>query len=90
MNATLRTYAMLCSATLNLGGGNQPVSVLEMQERAIAFEHRHDAFVRTLFGCPSQGVMSDAVCNPRAGGVDYQQFKNARAAAAKFYDLKEN
>lgn len=89
MRHFLRITVLIFAAGAELGGDNRPIHVAEMQERAVIFERRHDPFVRVLFGCPPTGLMSDAVCEPKSGGVDYQLFKKARAAAAKFYDLKE-
>ena len=89
MRRNLIIVIVIILSSGNLGGDERPFLPYDLQTLVVDFEHRHDPFVRELFGCPATGVMSDDVCFPRQGRVDAGMFKRARKAAASLYGLKE-
>ena len=62
--------------------------VLQLHERIIAYEKPWDRFVRTFYGCPLVGEVSQETCRPALGRPDYGAFMKACQAAKKLYGLK--
>lgn len=61
----------------------------EHMEAIIAFERQWDPYVRTLLGCPDEGLMTTETCDGERSQRDYARFLKARKAAAKLFDLRE-
>lgn len=60
----------------------------DLRLAVVAFEKPHDKFVRQLFGCQPEGMITPDTCNPNLGTINYGEFSRARKAAARLYDLK--
>ena len=62
----------------------------DLRAKVISFEHKHDPFVRDLFGCTATGPMSEESCEDGRSTINYEKFIAARHAAAKLYSLRED
>lgn len=62
----------------------------DLREKVIRFEHKHDPFVRDLFGCAATGPMTEESCFAGRSTINYEKFLAARRAAAKLYSLRED
>jgi hypothetical protein len=53
------------------------------------FEKHWNLFVRRLVGCPDDGELSAEICKSHKAYLDRKEFKAARNAAKKLFDLEE-
>tara|TARA_R110000868_G_scaffold4119_14_gene25051 strand:+ start:5037 stop:5276 length:240 start_codon:yes stop_codon:yes gene_type:complete len=63
---------------------NSP-TIDELRENIFVFEKHYDVFFRKFYGCPSEGQLSNDVCKPGRGVVDYVAFDKAGKAAKKLF-----
>ena len=57
--------------------------------KVLAYEKPWDKFVRQLFGCAPTGDTNAETCDLARGTIDYKSFQEARAAAKKLFDLRD-
>ncbi len=77
------TRFFLLFITLTLSA--QSPAVDELKRRIYEFEKHYDVFFRKLYGCPAKGQLSDEVCKPGQGTIDYRAFELSGRAAKKLF-----
>ena len=58
--------------------------------RVVSFEKHWNVFIRKLFGCPyPSGEINAGTCHPARAETDLEEFRKAREAAKKLFDLQD-
>lgn len=61
----------------------------DLTEHVVTFERHWNLFVRRYIGCPDDGELNTEMCKQHLRRIDRKEFKAARDAAKKLFDLQE-
>lgn len=62
----------------------------DMRLRTLEFYSHFDSYTRILFGCPVDNpTFEPNECKINQGRIDYKEYRKAREAAKKLFELKD-